>query len=70
MKGADAILIGTGAGMGVESGMATFRGKNAGVWPGLEAVGLAYDEICDPKWFTKDPHLAWAFWDSLGASTY
>mmetsp|Transcript_127089 Transcript_127089/g.244948 ORF Transcript_127089/g.244948 Transcript_127089/m.244948 type:complete len:1218 (+) Transcript_127089:123-3776(+) len=60
---ADAVLIGSGAGMGVDSGLATFRGGKAGVWPGLEAVGLAYEEICDPKWFLKEPELAWAFWN-------
>lgn len=60
---ADAILVGSGAGMGVDSGLATFRGGKAGVWPGLQAVGLAYEEICDPKWFVKEPELAWAFWD-------
>lgn len=29
---ADALLITTGAGMGVDSGLGTFRGRNAGVW--------------------------------------
>ena len=28
---ADALLITTGAGMGVDSGLATYRGRNAGV---------------------------------------
>lgn len=60
---ADAILVGSGAGMGVDSGLSTFRGGKAGVWPALDAVGLAYEEICDPKWFPKEPALAWAFWN-------
>lgn len=60
---ADAVLIGSGAGMGVDSGLSTFRGRNAGVWQGLDVVGLAYEEICDPKWFNTDPELAWAFWN-------
>jgi len=60
---ADVLLVGSGAGMGVDSGLSTFRGKNAGVWPGLEDVGLAYEDICHPRWFTQEPHLAWAFWD-------
>mmetsp|Transcript_86813 Transcript_86813/g.268795 ORF Transcript_86813/g.268795 Transcript_86813/m.268795 type:complete len:672 (-) Transcript_86813:37-2052(-) len=59
---ADAILVGSGAGMGVDSGLSTFRGKNAGVWPGLEELGMAYEEICEPHWFQDDPRLAWAFW--------
>ena len=29
---ADCLLINTGAGMGVASGLGTFRGKNAGIW--------------------------------------
>lgn len=32
---ADALLICTGAGMGVASGYGTFRGASAGVWPPL-----------------------------------
>jgi len=63
IRGADAILVGSGAGMGVDSGLSTFRGGKAGVWPSLDKVGLAYEEICDPKWFQKDPELAWAFWN-------
>lgn len=60
---ADAIVIGSGAGMGVDSGLGTFRGSKAGVWPGLEDIGLAYEEICQPTWFKKDPQLAWGFWN-------
>mmetsp|Transcript_1069 Transcript_1069/g.4420 ORF Transcript_1069/g.4420 Transcript_1069/m.4420 type:complete len:1047 (+) Transcript_1069:230-3370(+) len=58
----DALLVGSGAGMGVDSGLGTFRGGHQGVWEGLQAVGLAYEEICDPRWFQEEPHLAWAFW--------
>lgn len=60
---ADAILIGSGAGMGVDSGLGTFRGGKKGVWIGLDAVGLAYEDICQPKWFNDEPHLAWGFWN-------
>lgn len=59
---ADALLVGSGAGMGVDSGLSTFRGKKSGVWPGLEEVGLKYEEICQPRWFEEEPRLAWAFW--------
>eukprot|EP00913_Durusdinium_trenchii_P013511 g12685.t1 len=58
---ADALLIGSGAGMGVDAGLGTFRGGKKGVWDGLEAVGLAYEEICEPRWFdeaTGEPRLA------------
>lgn len=27
-----------------------------GVWDGLEAVGLAYEEICEPRWFDEARH--------------
>jgi len=47
----------------VDSGLGTFRGNQKGVWAGLEAVGLAYEEICQPKWFREEPHLGWAFWN-------
>lgn len=63
---ADALLIGSGAGMGVDAGLGTFRGGKKGVWDGLEAVGLAYEEICEPRWFdeaTGEPRLAWGFWN-------
>lgn len=60
---ADALLVGSGAGMGVDSGLGTFRGKKAGVWDGLEAVGLDYADICEPHWFEDDPRLAWGFWN-------
>jgi len=62
LASADALLIGSGAGMGVNSGLGTFRGSQAGVWPGLQDVDLAYEEICEARWFQEDPRLAWAFW--------
>jgi NAD-dependent SIR2 family protein deacetylase len=62
LKRADAVWIGTGAGMGVASGLGTFRGKNAGVWPPLLKLKMDFTEMSNPRWFTEDPHLAWAFW--------
>eukprot|EP00933_Yihiella_yeosuensis_P079931 TRINITY_DN93349_c0_g1_i1.p1 TRINITY_DN93349_c0_g1~~TRINITY_DN93349_c0_g1_i1.p1 ORF type:complete len:351 (-),score=37.33 TRINITY_DN93349_c0_g1_i1:108-1160(-) len=59
---ADALLICTGAGMGVDSGLGTFRGRNAGVWAPLKALRLDFSELSDPSWFDSDPRLAWAFW--------
>ena len=56
IKSADAVLIFTGAGMGADSGLGTYRGVNAGNF------GVAYEEICQSKWFDWDPELAWAFW--------
>ncbi|CAK8996429.1 NAD-dependent protein deacylase (Regulatory protein SIR2 homolog) [Durusdinium trenchii] len=59
---ADALLICTGAGMGVDSGLGTFRGRNAGVWPPLKAMQMDFSEMSSPDWFDTDPRLAWAFW--------
>merc|ERR1719399_1318202 len=59
---ADAFLFMTGAGMGVDSGLGTFRGRNAGVWPPLKTLGMDFSEMSTPSHFDKDPRLAWAFW--------
>jgi len=59
---AEALLIFTGAGMGVDSGLGTFRGRHAGVWPPLKTMGLSYNDMAEPEWFVTDPGLAWAFW--------
>eukprot|EP00913_Durusdinium_trenchii_P019012 g17868.t1 len=49
-------------GMGVDSGLGTFRGRNAGVWPPLKAMQMDFSEMSSPDWFDTDPRLAWAFW--------
>jgi len=63
IKLADGIFIGSGAGMGVSSGLGTFRGRNAGVWPPLERRGMDFSEMSCPDWFDKNPNFAWAFWN-------
>ena len=60
----EAILIGAGAGMGVDSGLPDFRG-NDGFWkayPPLKKLGIEFSEMADPQWFTEDPKLAWGFY--------
>jgi len=59
---ADAMVIGTGAGMGVDSGLGTFRGRNAGVWMPLKAMQQDFAEMSCPDVFEEDPRAAWAFW--------
>ena len=59
---ADTLLIGTGAGMGVASGIGTFRGINAGVWPPLARLGIDFSQMSNPKQFLKDERFAWSFW--------
>jgi len=64
IQAADALLVTAGAGMGVDSGLPDFRGTQ-GFWrayPAIANLGLSFEEIADPEWFTKDPHLAWAFY--------
>ena len=61
---ADAILIGAGAGMGVDSGLPDFRGPQ-GFWrayPPYERLGLHFVAVANPRWFVEDPELAWGFY--------
>jgi NAD-dependent SIR2 family protein deacetylase len=61
---ADALLIGAGAGMGVDSGLPDFRGK-AGFWrayPPYQRLGLDFVAMANPRWFADDASLAWGFY--------
>ncbi len=61
---AEALLITTGAGMGVDSGLPDFRG-NQGFWkayPPLERLGISFVDMANPGWFSRDPELAWGFY--------
>ena len=60
----EALFIGAGAGMGVDSGLPDFRGKQ-GFWnayPIAQRLGLSFMDLANPRWFKNDPHLAWAFY--------
>src|SRR5271165_5735080 len=64
VRTAEAILIGAGAGMGVDSGLPDFRG-NHGFWrayPPYERLGLDFVSLANPRWFAEDPTLAWGFY--------
>ncbi len=62
LANADALLIGAGAGMGVDSGLATFRG-NQGFWTAYPAYqGQSFVDIACPETFTDNPELAWGFY--------
>ncbi len=59
---AEQILIGAGAGMGVDSGLPDFRG-NQGFWRHYPALkGLSFAEMANPAWFEAHPERAWGFY--------
>lgn len=61
IRSADAILIGAGAGMGVDSGLPDFRGPE-GFWKAYPPFrGRAFSDLSTPHWFQTDPALAWGF---------
>jgi NAD-dependent SIR2 family protein deacetylase len=61
IAGADALLIGAGAGMGVDSGLPDFRG-NEGFWKAYPPFrGKSFAQLSTPHWFRTDPQLAWGF---------
>jgi NAD-dependent SIR2 family protein deacetylase len=58
---ADALLIGAGAGMGVDSGLPDFRGPE-GFWKAYPPFrGRRFSDMSTPHWFQTDPQLAWGF---------
>jgi NAD-dependent SIR2 family protein deacetylase len=64
IREADALLIGAGAGMGVDSGLPDFRG-NEGFWnayPPFRERGLSFVQMANPVWFERDPQQAWGFY--------
>jgi NAD-dependent SIR2 family protein deacetylase len=61
IRDADALLIGAGAGMGVDSGLPDFRGPE-GFWKAYPPFrGRRFEEMSTPHWFETDPPLAWGF---------
>ena len=61
---ADAVFIGAGAGMGVDSGLPDFRGDE-GFWkayPPLRRMGISFAQMANPAWFVDKPRMAWAFY--------
>lgn len=61
---AGGLLVGAGAGMGVDSGLPDFRGPR-GLWrafPPAQALRLSFEDLASPRWFHDDPALAWGFY--------
>jgi NAD-dependent SIR2 family protein deacetylase len=62
IRDADALLIGAGAGMGVDSGLPDFRGSE-GFWRAYPAFrGKSFQDMADPSWFHRDPAQGWGFY--------
>ncbi|APR84579.1 NAD-dependent protein deacetylase of SIR2 family protein [Minicystis rosea] len=64
VRTADALVIGAGAGMGVDSGLPDFRGTQ-GFWrayPLYAKLGLDFPSMANPRWFATDPAFAWGFY--------
>lgn len=64
IREADALLIGAGAGIGVDSGLPDFRGDE-GFWkayPPFRKLNLSFVDLANPMWFSSDPALAWGFY--------
>lgn len=61
---AEMLLVVTGAGMGVDSGLPDFRG-NQGFWRAYPALGrdqIDFFSIASPRAFRQKPQLAWGFY--------
>ena len=64
LDAADAVLVGAGAGMGVDSGLPDFRGAE-GFWrayPPFRELGLSFEEMASPHHFQENPTLGWGFY--------
>jgi NAD-dependent SIR2 family protein deacetylase len=62
--GGGALVIAAGAGLGVDSGLPDFRGPQ-GFWrayPAYQHLGLSFEDLASPRWFQRDPSLAWGFY--------
>lgn len=61
---ADLLVIGAGAGMGVDSGLPDFRGGE-GFWrayPALAKAGIDFYAAANPRRFAEAPREAWGFY--------
>jgi NAD-dependent SIR2 family protein deacetylase len=64
IRGAAALVVATGAGMGIDSGLPDFRGDQ-GFWkayPAYERIGLSFVDAANPERFEEDPAFGWGFY--------
>lgn len=61
LKTADAMVINTGAGMGIDSGLADYRGSG-GQWGNVESeTGKSVFDVVNPKNLLENPKFMWTF---------
>lgn len=64
IEDADALIVAAGAGMGVDSGLPDFRGRE-GFWRAYPALGreqVDFHSIASPDAFRAQPRRAWGFY--------
>lgn len=64
LRKADAIIVTSGAGMGVDSGLPDFRGDE-GFWrayPPYERLNISFPDAANPQHFGDDPAFGWGFY--------
>jgi len=64
LQQADALVICTGAGMGVDSGLPDFRG-DSGFWnayPMYKNLNVNFYDAANPIHFSRDPEFGWGFY--------
>ena len=64
IRDTSSLVIATGAGMGIDSGLPDFRGNN-GCWrayPALAQSRLKFEDIASPEAFRLWPWTAWGFY--------
>ena len=64
IRGARALVVATGAGMGIDSGLPDFRGDQ-GFWkayPAYQRIGLSFVDAANPDRFEEDPAFGWGFY--------
>lgn len=60
LQNADVLFLCTGAGFSADSGLAVY-GDIAKV-PAYAALGVGYQDLCDPKWLREDRRVFYGFW--------
>ncbi|MEE2901722.1 MAG: Sir2 family NAD-dependent protein deacetylase, partial [Myxococcota bacterium] len=58
------LIVATGAGMGVDSGLPDFRGTE-GFWrayPPIKKRKIPFEEMANPAWFDREPEFAGGFY--------